>query len=348
MSMLAAYRAAQHVRRGGGGREREASLRAQQRRAPGGALISGQFFGRRHREGGLPEEGPWPHNGKTLTNPLEQTMAPRALYQRLCQQLQACMPGLGVWPTRRLALIVTGLLLARHAALPRLAAQLRRATPATWSLCAAAGRHAADRPLHVEHAGAGLRRPRTAAGVVPLVGQTRGPILAADRPAVRAGHAYPATAGPAGIAGRSWPELTETNQAGASARLGLRAARAKRDHVAHRATRGTAGASGRAGPAAWCAECVPRRLGLCQVHHVGAHRGGLERGLQGAMAVGQQSGSGTWTASAVCPAHAGRGAVSRCEERRLRVGAQPRAARRSRAAAAARHHARDLVRRITR
>ena len=56
-------------------------------------------------------------------------MAPRALYQRLCQQLQACMPGLGVWPTRRLALIVTGLLLARHAALPRLAAQLRRVTP---------------------------------------------------------------------------------------------------------------------------------------------------------------------------------------------------------------------------
>ena len=56
-------------------------------------------------------------------------MAPRALYQRLCQQLQACMPGLGVWPTRHLALVVTGLLLARHAALPRLAAQLRRVTP---------------------------------------------------------------------------------------------------------------------------------------------------------------------------------------------------------------------------
>src|ERR1044071_6807795 len=62
-------------------------------------------------------------------NPLELTMAPRALYQRLCQQVQACMPGLGVWPTRRLALVVTGLLLARHAALPRLAAQLRRVTP---------------------------------------------------------------------------------------------------------------------------------------------------------------------------------------------------------------------------
>ncbi len=62
-------------------------------------------------------------------NPLERTMAPRALYQRLCQQLQACMPGLGVWPTRRLALVVTGLLLARHAALLRLAAQLRRVTP---------------------------------------------------------------------------------------------------------------------------------------------------------------------------------------------------------------------------
>src|SRR5205823_1279642 len=62
-------------------------------------------------------------------NSLERTMAPRALYQRLCHQLQVCMPGLGVWPTRRLALVVTGLLLARHAALPRLAAQLRRVTP---------------------------------------------------------------------------------------------------------------------------------------------------------------------------------------------------------------------------
>src|SRR2546428_9313585 len=142
------------------------------------------------------------------------------------------------------------------------------APPATGPLYAAAGRHAADRPLHVEHAGAGLRRPRTAAGVVPLVGQTRGPVLAADRPAVRAGHAYPATAGPAGVAGRSWPDLTETNQAGASARLGLRAARAKRDHVAHRATRGTAGASGRADPAAWGAEWLYRGLGVCQVHYL--------------------------------------------------------------------------------
>ena len=56
-------------------------------------------------------------------------MAPRALYQRLCHQLQACVPDLGVWPTRRLALVVTGLLVARHTALPRLAAQLRRVTP---------------------------------------------------------------------------------------------------------------------------------------------------------------------------------------------------------------------------
>ena len=56
-------------------------------------------------------------------------MAPCALYQRLCHQLQACVPGLGVWSTRRLALLVTGLLLARHSALPRLAAQLRRVTP---------------------------------------------------------------------------------------------------------------------------------------------------------------------------------------------------------------------------
>ena len=56
-------------------------------------------------------------------------MAPRALYQRLYQHLQACVPDLGVWPTRRLALVVTGLLVARHTALPRLAAQLRRVTP---------------------------------------------------------------------------------------------------------------------------------------------------------------------------------------------------------------------------
>lgn len=56
-------------------------------------------------------------------------MAPCALYQRLYRQLQACVPDLGVWPTRRLALVVTGVLLARHTALPRLAAQLRRVTP---------------------------------------------------------------------------------------------------------------------------------------------------------------------------------------------------------------------------
>src|SRR5213592_2370200 len=52
-------------------------------------------------------------------------MAPRLLYQRLCSQLRTCAPQLGVWPRRRLALLVTGLLLARHTALPRLAAQLR-------------------------------------------------------------------------------------------------------------------------------------------------------------------------------------------------------------------------------
>jgi Transposase DDE domain len=60
-------------------------------------------------------------------------MAPCALYQRLYRHLQACVPDLGVWPTRRLALIVSGLLLARHTALPRLAAQLRRVTPTTQS-----------------------------------------------------------------------------------------------------------------------------------------------------------------------------------------------------------------------
>jgi hypothetical protein len=56
-------------------------------------------------------------------------MPPRVLYQRLCQQLRACAPQFGVWHRQRLALLVTGLLLARHTALPRLAAQLRRVTP---------------------------------------------------------------------------------------------------------------------------------------------------------------------------------------------------------------------------
>ena len=58
-------------------------------------------------------------------------MAPSVLYQRLCHQLRTCVPTLGVWRTRRLALLVTGLVLTRHTALPRLAAQLRRVSPAT-------------------------------------------------------------------------------------------------------------------------------------------------------------------------------------------------------------------------
>jgi hypothetical protein len=41
-------------------------------------------------------------------------MPPRVLYQRLCQQLRACAPQFGVWHRQRLALLVTGLLLARH------------------------------------------------------------------------------------------------------------------------------------------------------------------------------------------------------------------------------------------
>jgi len=56
-------------------------------------------------------------------------MPPGLLYQRLSQHLEACVPHLGIWSRRRLALLVTGLLLARHTALPRLAAQLRRVTP---------------------------------------------------------------------------------------------------------------------------------------------------------------------------------------------------------------------------
>src|SRR5260370_14736712 len=39
--------------------------------------------------------------------------------------------GVGGWPRRRLVLLVTGLLLARHTALPRLAAQLRRVNGTT-------------------------------------------------------------------------------------------------------------------------------------------------------------------------------------------------------------------------
>ena len=58
-------------------------------------------------------------------------MAPRVLYQRLYLHLRACAPQLGVWSAERLALLVTGLLLARHSALPRIAAQLRRVTPTT-------------------------------------------------------------------------------------------------------------------------------------------------------------------------------------------------------------------------
>src|ERR1700730_1194552 len=56
-------------------------------------------------------------------------MPPRVLYQRLCQQLRACAPQLGVCHRQRLNSRPTGLLLARHTALPRLAAQLRRVTP---------------------------------------------------------------------------------------------------------------------------------------------------------------------------------------------------------------------------
>lgn len=56
-------------------------------------------------------------------------MPPGVLYQRLCQRLLRCVPELGVWPRRRLALLIIGLLLARHSALPRLASQLRRVTP---------------------------------------------------------------------------------------------------------------------------------------------------------------------------------------------------------------------------
>jgi DDE family transposase len=58
-------------------------------------------------------------------------MPPHVLYQRLNKHLRCCMPQLGIWSTQRLALLVTGVLLARHSALPRIAAQLRRVTPLT-------------------------------------------------------------------------------------------------------------------------------------------------------------------------------------------------------------------------
>lgn len=58
-------------------------------------------------------------------------MAPRVLYQRLCAHLHSSVPQLGVWSTRRLALLVTGLLLARHTALPRVAARLRQVNQTT-------------------------------------------------------------------------------------------------------------------------------------------------------------------------------------------------------------------------
>jgi Transposase DDE domain len=58
-------------------------------------------------------------------------MVPRVLYQRLCTQVHRCVPHLGVWSTRRLALLVTGVLLARHTALPRMAAKLRLVTQTT-------------------------------------------------------------------------------------------------------------------------------------------------------------------------------------------------------------------------
>jgi len=60
-------------------------------------------------------------------------MPPRLLYQRVCQQVLACAPQLGVWPRQRLALLVTGLLLAQHTALPRLAAKLRQVTPTAYA-----------------------------------------------------------------------------------------------------------------------------------------------------------------------------------------------------------------------
>src|SRR5947209_5359005 len=55
------------------------------------------------------------------------------------------------------------------------------ATAASRPVCAGAGRYPADHPLHVEHAGTGLRRPCPALGVVSLVGSATRRVLDADR-----------------------------------------------------------------------------------------------------------------------------------------------------------------------
>jgi hypothetical protein len=80
-------------------------------------------------------------------------MTPGVLYQRLCLQLCVCVPELGVWPRRRLALLVTGLLMAHHTALPRLAAKLRRVTPSAKA-------DSIERRLRRSLADAGLETPR--------------------------------------------------------------------------------------------------------------------------------------------------------------------------------------------
>ncbi len=80
-------------------------------------------------------------------------MPPRVLYQRLCQRLLTCAPELGVWPRRRLALLVTGLLLARHSALPQLASQLRHVTPSAYA-------DSIERRLRRALADAALETPR--------------------------------------------------------------------------------------------------------------------------------------------------------------------------------------------
>src|SRR5919197_1583505 len=131
-------------------------------------------------------------------------MPPHVLYQRLCHQLLVCVPTMGVWPRRLLALLVTVVLLARHTALPRMAAQLRRvirtahadsierrlrrtladtqlreragiracsqsvsAQAGDRALPAAPGRYAANDALHAEYSGLGVWRTRLATRVVP-------------------------------------------------------------------------------------------------------------------------------------------------------------------------------------
>ena len=58
-------------------------------------------------------------------------MSPTALYQQLVRHVRTQCPTLRAWSVPRLAVLVTGLILARHVSLPRIAAALGRIQPHT-------------------------------------------------------------------------------------------------------------------------------------------------------------------------------------------------------------------------